>query len=331
MSEKIDKKKKKIKTKKPKTVAPARFKIIDEDGDFPSQPAIDNNDHSSKASCSDREASPDVVLIDNNVDELRLYGKFRVDTWTSKTETAKVKTEAASDDDSDLDVPRKKADPTSSNTKQDDSDSDISIQGRSVKRSPKAGSSKSSFTIKNIKREIKHEESDDDGRNREAIKRTKQYKNKRERTKKEPTAEELKRMAEMKAKYEVWNKGTKQVTERRERIEEMTTTLEQPFARYKDDDRLEDDLKNRLHEDDPMFAYMAKKRKSAAQNGQDSKHADKPKYKGHAPPNRFGILPGVRWDGLDRSNGFEKKLLSVSNLKKADEDEYYAWSSGHFD
>jgi len=53
----------------------------------------------------------------------------------------------------------------------------------------------------------------------------------------------------------------------------------------------------------------------------------KPTYQGpEPPPNRFGIRPGYRWDGVDRSNGFEKLFFTKLSDKKAIKDIAYKWS-----
>lgn len=51
----------------------------------------------------------------------------------------------------------------------------------------------------------------------------------------------------------------------------------------------------------------------------------KPKYQGPYPQNRFGIPPGHRWDGVDRSNGYEERWFRKQNDRKAKEEEAYKW------
>ncbi|KAJ8908803.1 hypothetical protein NDN08_005507 [Rhodosorus marinus] len=70
----------------------------------------------------------------------------------------------------------------------------------------------------------------------------------------------------------------------------------------------------RLRWGDPMANLV----KTASSGSSRSKFA--------APPNRFNIAPGPRWDGRDRSNGFENKLINAEGSRIEKEQMSYQWS-----
>lgn len=102
-------------------------------------------------------------------------------------------------------------------------------------------------------------------------------------------------------------------------------------CRFRDDKVRDEELRSEIRDGDPMADLMrlkaekkarkaAKKLKKAQKEGKDVSAADvvaasavlKPQYKGSFPPNRFGIRPGHRWDGVDRGNGWENKVLAAA-------------------
>merc|ERR1711915_482436 len=139
-------------------------------------------------------------------------------------------------------------------------------------------------------------------------------------------AEEKKRKEvsdHVKKKYETWNKGVAQVKETNARLEDNLYEMSKPLARGVDDDDRDAMLRDRDREDDPMAEYMRKKK--AKIEGKKKRY---PLYQGpQPPPNRYGIKPGYRWDGVDRSNGFEKRLMTQGASRKAQEEESYKWST----
>lgn len=92
----------------------------------------------------------------------------------------------------------------------------------------------------------------------------------------------------------------------------------------KSDADLDAELRSREMAGDPMLEYFRQKEREK-QGPQANKVA--PVYKGYYPPNRYNIRPGYRWDGVDRSNGFEKKLLEKDAAKKANEENAYRWAT----
>ncbi|KAG5330893.1 BUD13 protein, partial [Acromyrmex heyeri] len=127
---------------------------------------------------------------------------------------------------------------------------------------------------------------------------------------------------EIDEKYAKWGKGLKQVEDREEKLKNDLYEMHKPLARYADDADLDKELREQDREGDPMLKYIKQK-----QIKEGKRKPDPPQYQGSYAPNRFGIKPGHRWDGVDRSNGYEKKWYEAQNAKVALQEDAYKWST----
>uniref|UniRef100_K7G569 BUD13 homolog n=1 Tax=Pelodiscus sinensis TaxID=13735 RepID=K7G569_PELSI len=122
--------------------------------------------------------------------------------------------------------------------------------------------------------------------------------------------------------YAKWGKGLAQSRQQQQNVEDAVKEMQKPLARYIDDKDLDQMLREQEREGDPMANFLRKKK---AKESQEKK--EKPRYNGPAPPlNRFNLWPGYRWDGVDRSNGFEQKRFARLASKKAVQELAYKWS-----
>ena len=113
-------------------------------------------------------------------------------------------------------------------------------------------------------------------------------------------------------------KGDVQRAQREARQGQLQEAKYMTVARYADDKELNDELKERDRWNDPAANFIEKKRKGRSVTG-------RPLYQGSAPPNRYGIRPGHKWDGVDRGNGFEKEWFKARNRQKNVRELEYAW------
>ncbi|KAF9916536.1 hypothetical protein BX616_003508 [Lobosporangium transversale] len=133
-------------------------------------------------------------------------------------------------------------------------------------------------------------------------------------------AEAARREIEKQERMMEWGKGLVQREEEAEKKRREEEEKFKPLARYMDDEELNEELKERERWNDPAARFLSgtKKTKKAVRRY--------PIYQGNIPPNRFNIRPGYRWDGVDRSNGFEKSYFQRINTQKNRAMEAHLWS-----
>lgn len=131
--------------------------------------------------------------------------------------------------------------------------------------------------------------------------------------------------------------GEVQKRQKEERKEQLEEAKFLGVARHADDEEMNEELKAAIRWDDPMAAYMMKKqeeqegggrtkgRSAADGEGRSGGGPRRRGYQGPAPPNRYGIKPGWRWDGVDRGNGFEKEWFQARGRKSRTENLEYQW------
>ncbi|KAL1881591.1 Pre-mRNA-splicing factor cwc26 [Paecilomyces lecythidis] len=129
-------------------------------------------------------------------------------------------------------------------------------------------------------------------------------------------AEEEKKAKEEAAKETLL--GDVQRREREARKEQIREARAMPLARTINDEDLNEELRARDRWNDPAAQFLTSKKEGVSVSG-------KPLYKGAFQPNRYGIRPGHRWDGVDRSNGFEKEWFAARNRKQRIGELEYQW------
>lgn len=119
-------------------------------------------------------------------------------------------------------------------------------------------------------------------------------------------------------------KGEVQLAEARRRREAVAEAALMTVARGRDDVAMNEEMRGEGRWNDPMAEFMGGGGGGKG-GGKGKGKGRRPVYSGAAPPNRYGIRPGYRWDGVDRGNGFEAERFKAINRRERNKDLSYHW------
>ena len=112
-------------------------------------------------------------------------------------------------------------------------------------------------------------------------------------------------------------KGEVQLAEKARRREELDEARFMPVARKVDDEEMNKELREVERWNDPAMQFLSGK-EARSKSG-------KPIYQGASAPNRYGIRPGHRWDGVDRGNGWESERFKAGNRMARNKELDFNW------
>lgn len=112
-------------------------------------------------------------------------------------------------------------------------------------------------------------------------------------------------------------KGDVQRAQAAKRKEDLDEARFLPLARTIDDVEMNDEMKEVERWNDPAAQFLVKDKKGKA--------GGKKNYTGAAAPNRYGIRPGHRWDGVDRGNGWEGERFKAMNRRTRNKNLDFEW------
>ncbi|PVH81953.1 hypothetical protein DL98DRAFT_514328 [Cadophora sp. DSE1049] len=116
-------------------------------------------------------------------------------------------------------------------------------------------------------------------------------------------------------------KGDVQRKAKEKRREELDEARFMTVARGVDDIEMNEELKEVERWNDPAAQFLSKKTPGKGKGGKWRKQV----YTGAAAPNRYGIRPGYKWDGVDRGNGWEGERFKAQNRAARNKELDYAW------
>ncbi|KAI1074590.1 Pre-mRNA-splicing factor of RES complex-domain-containing protein [Whalleya microplaca] len=128
-------------------------------------------------------------------------------------------------------------------------------------------------------------------------------------------------------------KGDAQVAAAARRREELVDARTMAVARGVDDEEMNREMREQTRWGDTMAQFVGGKDGGGAGGGSvggiggkgGKRVKGKPVYQGAWTPNRYGIRPGYRWDGVDRGNGFEGERFKAINRRERNKGLEYSW------